>query len=174
MVIAISSFELTRTDGTKLYVEIEPVTYHEGGKYVYTGVYQLQATGHNDPAGAYTEDNPGDTTEIGSFAHKQDDKYEWTYIGDFLDEEEQSQIADHIQQLEDNDPSTASFYVQAFYHGGMNSFEVKAQEHTYTVAYDGQVIAELQHHEKWEQVSGDPLEEDVFVSVKQAIEVKFE
>ena len=174
MIIATSSLELTRTDGTKLYVEIEPVTYQEEGKYVYTGVYQLQATRHDDPAGEYTEDNPGDTTEIGSFAHKQEDKYDWVYIGDFLDEEEQSQIADHIQRLEDKDEHPASFYVQAFYHGGMNSFEVKAQEASYTVAYEGTVIAELQHREKWEQVSGDPLEEDVFVSIKQAIEAKFE
>jgi len=174
MIIATSSLELMRADGTKLYIEIAPVTYQEEGKYVYTGVYQLQATRHYDPAGEYTEDNPGDTTEIGSFAHRQDDKYEWAYIGDFLDEEEQSQIADHIQRLEDTDADTASFYVQAFYHGGMNSFEVKAQEGSYTVAYDGNVIAELQHNKKWEQVNGDPLEEDVFVSIKQAIESKFE
>lgn len=174
MIIATSSLELIRTDGTKLYVEIEPVTYQEEGKFVFTGVYQLQATRHNDPAGEYTEDNPGDTTEIGSFAHKQDDKHEWVYLGDFLDEEEQSQVADHIQQLEEKDESTASFYVQAFYHGGMNSFEIKAQEGIYTVAYDGKVIAELEHDNKWEQVSGDPLEEDVFVSIKQGIEAKFE
>ncbi|NOW96086.1 hypothetical protein [Mucilaginibacter sp. SG564] len=174
MVIATSSLELTRTDGTKLYVEIEPVSYHEGGKYVYTGVYQLQATRHNDPAGEYTEDNPGDTTDIGSFAHKQDNKYEWVYLGDFLDNEEQSQIADHIQRLEDKDESPASFYVQAFYHGGMNSFEVTARECSYTVAYDGKVIAEIRHLGEWQQISGEPLEEDVFVSVKQAIEAKFE
>jgi hypothetical protein len=173
MIIATSSLELTRTDGTKLYVEIVPVTYQEEEKYVYTGIYQLQATRHDDPAGEYTEDNPGDTTEIGSFAHKQDDKYEWVYLGDFLDEEEQSQIADHIQRLEDKDEPAGSFYVQAFYHGGMNSFEVKAEEGSYTVAYDGKVIAELQHKEKWEQVSGDPLDEDVYISVKQAIEAKF-
>jgi hypothetical protein len=49
MVIATSSLELSRSDGTKLYVEIEPVTYQEEGKYVYTGVYQLLATRHNAP-----------------------------------------------------------------------------------------------------------------------------
>jgi hypothetical protein len=174
MVIAISSLELTRTDGTKLYVEVEPVTYLEEGNYVYTGVYHLQATRHNDPAGEYTEDNPGDTTEIGSFAHKQDDKYDWVYLGDFLDGEEQSQIADHIQRLEDIDESPSSFYVQAFYHGGMNSFQVKAQEGSYTVAYDGKIIAELRHHQQWQQISGEPLEKDAFISIKQAIEAKFE
>jgi hypothetical protein len=174
MVIATSSLELTRTDGTKLYVEIEPVTYQEEGKYVYTGVCQLQATRHDDPAGEYTEDNPGDATEIGSFDHKQDDKYEWDYLGDFLDEQEQSQIADHIRRLEDKDKSSASFYVPAFYHGGMNSFEVKAQEGSYTVAYDGKLIAELRRHQKWQQINGESLEEDVFVSIKQAIESRFE
>jgi hypothetical protein len=56
----------------------------------------------------------------------------------------------------------------------MNSFEVTPHEDSYTVAYDGKIIAELQHHEDWEQVSGDPLEEDVFVSIKQAIEAKFD
>lgn len=174
MVIATSSLELSRSDGTKLYVEIEPVTYQEEGKYVYTGVYQLLATRHDNPAGEYAEDNPGDTTEIGSFAHKQDDKYDWVYLGDFLDDEEQSQVAGHIQRLEDKDESPSSFYAQAYYHGGMNSFEVKAKEGSYTVAHDGKIIAELQHREEWKQISGEPLEEDVFVSIKQAIEAKFE
>jgi len=64
--------------------------------------------------------------------------------------------------------------VQAFYHGGMNSFEVKAKEGSYIVAHDGKIIAELQHREEWKQISGDPLEEDIFVSIKQAIEAKFE
>lgn len=174
MVIATSSIELTRADGTKLYIEIVPVTDLEGRKYVYTGLYQLLATRHDNPAGEYTEDNPGDTIEIGSFAHQQHDKHDWVYVGDFLDEEEQSQVAEHIQQFEDKDESPASFYVQAYYHGGMNSFEVKAQEDSYTVAYDGKVIAELQHRQQWQQISGEPLEEDAFVSVKQAIEKKFE
>ncbi|MCQ6958290.1 hypothetical protein [Mucilaginibacter aquariorum] len=172
MTIAISSFELTRTDGTKLYVEVEPVTYLEDGKQVYAGVYQLQATRHNDPAGEYTEDNPGDTTEIGSFAHKQDDKWEWVYLGDFLDEDEQSQVAEHIQQLEEKEENTAGFYVQAFYHGGMNSFEVTPAGDRFKVAYDGKLIAELQHNGGWQQVSGEALEEDVFVSIRQAIEAK--
>ena len=101
MNIPTSSLELTRTDGTKLYVEIAPVTYQEYGKNIHAGVYQLQATRHDDPAGESTEDNLGDTTEIGSFAHREDDKYDWVYIGDFLDEEEQFHIAEHIQRIDD-------------------------------------------------------------------------
>jgi hypothetical protein len=174
MIIATSSLELTRTDGTKLYIGIKPVTHYEDGVNVYTGVYQLQATRHDAPAAEYTEENPGDATDIGSFAHKQDDKQEWVYIGGFLDEEEQSQIVEHIQWLEDKDEHLESFYVQAFYHGGMNSFEVTPREDSYTIASDGKVIAELQHHDDWEQVTGDSLEEDVFVSIKQAIEAKLD
>ncbi|WCT14392.1 hypothetical protein [Mucilaginibacter jinjuensis] len=44
--------------------------------------------------------NHDQTIDIGIFAHKQDDKYEWAYLGDFLDEDEQSQIAGHIQNSE--------------------------------------------------------------------------
>lgn len=103
MIITTSSLELTRTDGSRLYIEIDPVSFQEEGEKVYTGVYQLQATRYDDPVKANSEDNPGDTIDIGSFAHQLDDKYEWTYLGDFLDEEEQSQIAAHIQQLDDNE-----------------------------------------------------------------------
>ncbi|MDN3551624.1 hypothetical protein [Mucilaginibacter aquaedulcis] len=174
MFIATSSLELSRSDGTKLYVEIEPVTYQEEGNHVYTGVYQLLATRHNDPAGEYAEDNPGDTTAIGSFAHKQDNKYDWVYLGDFLDDEEQSQVAGHIQRLEDKDKSPSSFYAHAYHHGGMNSFEVKAKDGSFTVAHDTKIIAELEHPEKWKQMSGEPLDQGVFVSIKQAIEAKFE
>ena len=174
MIISTSSFELIRTDGTKLYIELEPVFYEEGGLQKHAAVYQLQATRHDDPAGEYTEDNPGDTTEIGSFAHKEDDKYEWEYLGDFLDEQEQAHVAAYIQGLEYDEDSLKSFYVQAFYNGGMNSFEVTPHDDKYKVAYDGKTIAELWHYKEWEQVSGVPLDEDVFVSIKQAIEAKFD
>jgi hypothetical protein len=174
MIITTSSFELIRTDGTKLYIEIDPVCYQEEGETVYTCVYQLQATRHNDPAGEYTEENPGDTTEIGTFAHKDDDKYEWEYIGNFLDDEEQSQVAAHIQSLDSEQEKPDTFYVQAFYQGGMNSFGVTPGQNIFSVAYDGKVIAELRHNQEWQQVSGEPLEDDVFVSIKQAIEAKFD
>lgn len=174
MNISTSSFELARTDGTKLFIEVEPVSFEEDGETVYPGVYQLQATRDDDPAGKYTEDNPGDTTAIGSFAHRADNKYEWEYLGDFLDDAEQDQIAAHIQNLEGNEQGPESFDVQAFYHGGMNSFEVTPQGDRFKVAYDGKVIAELRHNEDWEQASGEPLEEDVFISIIQAIEAKFD
>ena len=176
MIVAASSFELNRTDGTKLLIELVPVTDHADGRYAYTGVYQLLATRQNAPTEAYTEENPGDTTEIGSFIHRQDNKYDWEYLGNFLDDEEQIHVAQHLQQLEDPDQhdDSSAFYVQAFSHGGMKSFEVKAREHTYTIATDGNIIAEIAHKQQWQQTSGEPLEEDVFVSIKQAIEGKFE
>lgn len=175
MIISTSSFELNRTDGTKLYIELEPVYYEENGRQKHAAVYQLQATRQDDPAGEYTEDNPGDTTEIGSFAHKEDDKYEWEYLGEFLDENEQAQVAAHIQGIEDDeDGRRDNFYVQAYYHGGMNSFEITPQDDRYQIAYDGDIVAELRHNEDWKQISGEPLDEDVFVSIRQAIEAKFD
>jgi hypothetical protein len=51
MVIATLSLEFTRTDGHKLYIEIEPVAYLEEGRCIYTSVYQLLATRNNDPPG---------------------------------------------------------------------------------------------------------------------------
>jgi hypothetical protein len=73
-----------------------------------------------------------------------------------------------------NMESESNFYVQAFYRGGMNSFEVIPNEGHFGVAYDGKLIAELQHNEAWEQTSGENLDEDVFATIVQAIESKYE
>jgi hypothetical protein len=178
--IATSSIILARKDGSKLYIEIEPVSYEDHGAVQFAGVYQLQASKYDDPIAASTEDNPGDTIDAGTFAHKDDDPFEWIYDGELLNEEEQDQLAAHIQRLniEDSNPSekddepASSFYVHAFYHGGMKSFEVTPDKYGYSVAYDGQVIAVFQRNEGWVQVSGEKLDEDVFVSVEQAIEAK--
>ncbi|MCQ6957074.1 hypothetical protein [Mucilaginibacter aquariorum] len=95
-----TSFEMTRTDGSKLYIEIDPATYENDGNQIPSSVYQLQATRFDDPAGTSTEDNPGDTTEIGTFAHRDDDKFDWVYLGEFLDDEEQAQVAAFLQGYE--------------------------------------------------------------------------
>ncbi len=176
MIVATTSFELNRSDGTKLLIEVVPVTEHADGRFSYTGVYQLLATQQNGPTAAYTEENPGDTTEIGTFIHHQDDQYNWEYAGNVLDDEEQVQVAQHLQQLDDQDQHEfpSAFYVQAFSHGGMKSFEVKAKEHSYTIASNGGIIATITYNQQWQQTSGEPLEEDVFVSIRQAIEAKFD
>jgi hypothetical protein len=67
-----------------------------------------------------------------------------------------------------------SFYVQAFYKGGMNSFEVIPIEGYFVIAFDGKFIAKIQHNKVWEQTFGDPLDEDVFITIKQAIEERHE
>lgn len=181
--ITTSSLVLDREDGSKLYIEIEPVSYEDHGAVKYTGVYHLQASRYDDPFAANTEDNPGDTIDAGTFAHKEDDPYEWVYEGDLLTDDEQQQLAAHIQGLDRGDSdltgneengTNESFYVQAYYHGGLTSFEVTPTGHSYLIAYDGQLIAELQHNEDWMQISGKPLDEDVFVSIKQSIEAKYD
>jgi hypothetical protein len=69
-----------------------------------------------------------------------------------------------------NNMESDSFYVQAFYKGGMNSFEVIPIENYFVIAFGGEFIAKIQHNEDWEQTSGEPLDEDVFITIKQAIE----
>ncbi|TSD66349.1 hypothetical protein FFF34_002810 [Inquilinus sp. KBS0705] len=175
MILTTTTFDLSRADGSKLYIAIEPVYYDDEGQSRHAAVYRLRATRREDIAGESSADNPGNTTEIGTFAHKEGDPHEWAYIGDFLTEDEQDQVAMHIQShgagltAEQND----SFYVQAYSNGGMNSFEVTTVGRNFTVYYDGRIIAELQRDDEWQQVSGQPLADDVFVSIKQAIDAKF-
>jgi hypothetical protein len=97
--VTTSTLELTRTDGTKLHIKIEPLFFQEDGQTFYTGAYQLHAHTPNDASATYMTGSADETIDLGTFAHKRDDKYEWVYIGDFLDDEEQSQIAAHIQDV---------------------------------------------------------------------------
>jgi len=62
------------------------------------------------------------------------------------------------------------FYVQAFYHGGMNSFEVIPIGDRYEIAADGKIIAALYKTDTWTQVSGEGLPKEVLESICQQIE----
>jgi hypothetical protein len=64
--------------------------------------------------------------------------------------------------------------VQAFYKGGMNSFEVIPIENYFVTAFNGKFITKIEHNDDWVQTSGDPLDADVFVTIKQAIENKYD
>jgi hypothetical protein len=64
--------------------------------------------------------------------------------------------------------------VQAFYKGGMNSFEVIPIENYFVIAFNGKFIAKIEHNDDWVQTSGDPLDADVFVTIKQAIENRYD
>jgi hypothetical protein len=91
-----------------------------------------------------------------------------------LTNDEQEQIAQRIMSGSGSDDSEETFYVQAYYNGGMNSFEVKPNEGHFGIAYSGEVIAEIQNHEDWEQISGEPIDKDVFTTLVQAIKSKYE
>jgi len=68
------------------------------------------------------------------------------------------------------DDNNHRFYVQAFYHGGMNSFEVIPVSDRYEIATDGKIIAELFKSDKWSQISGQELPQEVLESICQQIE----
>lgn len=110
---------------------------------------------------------PNEYNYLGDIAFHQDTG-EWKYNGNILNSEEQEQIAKRIMDIK-----RASFYVQAFYKGGMNSFEVIPIENYFVIAFGGEFIAKIQHNEEWVQTFGEPLDEDVFVTIKQAIEDKY-
>lgn len=64
------------------------------------------------------------------------------------------------------------FYVQAFYKGGMNSFEIIPEKGHYNVVYNGEVIAQIQFNDQWKQISGEPLPKDTLTSILQEIQGK--
>lgn len=68
--------------------------------------------------------------------------------------------------------SDNSFYVQAYFNGGMNSLEVIPQGHRFAIAYDGRVIAEVERNPDWQQVTGNILPDEVLTSIFQEIDNK--
>jgi hypothetical protein len=144
-------------DSSRETIHVEPVVTNDQD---FKGVYKL----YKIP--------PNEYNYLGDIAFHQENKGEWKYYGDILNVEEQEQIAERIIE-KNSDQDKQSFYVQAFYKGGMNSFEVIPIEGYFVIAFDGEFIAKIQHNEEWVQTSGDPLNEDVFVTIKQAIEDKY-
>lgn len=139
-------------DSSRETIHVEPVVSNDRN---FRGVYKLYKV------------PPNEYNYLGDIAFHQDTG-EWKYYGDILNIEEQEQITEQIM-----DNRRDSFYVQAFYKGGMNSFEVIPIEDYFVIAFDGEFIAKIQHNEDWVQTSGDPLDQDVFVTIKQAIEDKY-
>jgi hypothetical protein len=111
-----------------------------------------------------------DEQYIGDMALGQESQRGWIYTGYYLSKNEQEQIAGFIKKYEEADSETDTLYIQAFYNGGMNGFEIVPHGKSYSVAYDGKIIANIQHNEVWEQVSGETLPDDVLTTLYQGIE----
>lgn len=62
-------------------------------------------------------------------------------------------------------------YVQAYYRGGMTGFEVLCRDDIYSVFISGHEIATLIRENKWKQVSGDPLPDEVVESIGMQIDI---
>lgn len=58
-----------------------------------------------------------------------------------------------------------TIYVQAYYRGGMTSFEVLCNNGIYRLFIDGHQIATLQKDGKWHQVDGNELPDEVIESI---------
>jgi hypothetical protein len=97
--VTTSTLELTWTDGRNQSIKIEPLFFQEDGQTFYTGAYQLHTRTPHDAATDYLRVDADENLNIGTFAHKRDDKYEWAYMGEFLDDDEQSHVAAHIQNI---------------------------------------------------------------------------
>jgi hypothetical protein len=66
--------------------------------------------------------------------------------------------------------NNGNIYVQAYYRGGMTGFEVLCSDDIYKVFIDGHEIATLVRENKWKQVSGDPLPDEVVESIGMQID----
>jgi hypothetical protein len=166
---------LKRDDGSYINVDVQPTSYLDANDNIAaTGVYQLYKGhhGYDDQETAERDINSPDY--LGDIAFSQDYRDEWEYIGEALSNDEQEQIALRIMSGSGSDVSEETFYVQAYHNGGMNSFEVIPNEGHFGIAYSGEIIAEIQNNEEWEQISGEPLDKDVFTTLVQAIKSKYE
>ncbi|WPU91776.1 hypothetical protein SNE25_20885 [Mucilaginibacter sabulilitoris] len=141
-----------------IVAEPEQIQPDEGGSQ-HNGVWKLYVEGD-------------DHLYIGDIAFNQDNS-NWVYTGAYLDDDEQEQVAEYIQSNM-NGESEPTFYVETYYKGGMANFEIVPNEGHFAVAYDGEIIAEIQHNEDWEQTSGEELDEDVFDTIVQKIESHYE
>jgi len=64
-----------------------------------------------------------------------------------------------------------NFYVQAFYKGGMNSFEIIPVTDHYNVAYDGEIIGEISYDTNtWRYLGGEDLSKEILQSIAQQID----
>lgn len=93
--ITASQILLNKEDGTSEWIAIEPVSYEEDGQTIFTGVYTLTAS-PGDPEVA-ADDDPIERIAAGEIVIHQDYKYEWLYLGDHLNEEEQDEVVQAIQ-----------------------------------------------------------------------------
>jgi hypothetical protein len=66
--------------------------------------------------------------------------------------------------------SNNSFYIQAYYNGGLTGFEVIPNDGAFNIARNGEIIATLQRNPTWQQTAGEPLPDDVLQSIYQQIE----
>lgn len=66
--------------------------------------------------------------------------------------------------------SDNSFYVQAYYNGGMTGFEIIPRGDYFDIARNGEIIATLQRSQTWQQIAGEQLPDDVLQSIYQQIE----
>jgi hypothetical protein len=165
---------LKRDDGSYVNIDVQPTSYLDANDNIAAnGVYQLYKGHHGDDDQETGERDINSPDYLGDIAFHQDYRDEWEYIGEALTNDEQEQITLRIMSGSGSNDSEETFYVQAYYNGGMNSFEVIHNEGHFGVAYSGNVIAEIRNNENWGQISGDPLDKDVFISIKQAIEDKY-
>lgn len=84
-----------KEDGTSEWIAIEPVSHEEDDQTLLTGVYILTASPDTPEAAAGND--PIESIAAGELVIHREDKYDWLYVGDYLNDEEQEQVVRAIQ-----------------------------------------------------------------------------
>lgn len=147
---------ITRDDGTETNIDIEPVNVEIEGILSSTGVYEL-----------FDEDHKS----LGQVAFSLEDAYEWVYESGSLSDNEIDQIVRFIQ----NDKETLhTFTFKQHVDDIEHDYLVMEDEGHFYIEKDGEYLAEIQNNEQWEQITGDPLDPDLFVTIVNMIKERYE
>jgi hypothetical protein len=66
------------------------------------------------------------------------------------------------------------FEVEAYHQGEMAKFSIIPNEGHFAIELNNQLVAMIEHLEKWEQTAGDELPEDILDKITTAIESQYE
>ncbi|NVM66957.1 hypothetical protein FHW88_005275 [Mucilaginibacter sp. SG538B] len=151
--IDISSLTLSKDDGTRITVTLEPIFITLPEARLFSGVYRILET---DMTG----------NELGEVAFHQDDNQIWEFTGDRFSIEEQEQIVNFIREKEPFDSITFTETIN----GITSHFRISDNEGHFGIEKDGIFIAVIEHLKDWQQTEGKPLDDELFAKITAKIE----
>lgn len=151
--IDISSLTLSKDDGTRINVTLEPIFISLPEARFFSGVYRILET-----------DMTGE--ELGEVAFNLDDNQIWEFTGDIFSMEEQEQIVNFIREKEPFDSITFTETIN----GVTSHFRITDNEGHFGIEKDGIFIAVIEHLEDWQQTEGKPLGDELFAKIISKVE----